>query len=132
MKLKIFNTKGHGEIVASSISSDCLPYGATTNVISYTKAIQTVGSKGRTNMKDPNLLLHPSQMEVGTISWITKREPTGRGKLNPFLTFGSGTVISPNNKLKKDINNLKELLVHHAKLSNIDIIESEDDLAADL
>ena len=125
---RIFKVKGHGELVPASIATDCLPYSATCNLISYTKAIQTASNRGRGTSNDPNMLLHPSQAEVSTYQWITKREPTGRGKVNPFITFGNGTYVVPNPKRKAEIDNLRELLKPKIFYDKVEILETDDEI----
>lgn len=110
-KNTIFSTIGHGELTPASIATDCKPFGATANIISHNKASATGKSKGsRKSTNNAALLLHASQVEVGTYSWITNSDPTGRSKMNPFLYFSRGNLIAPRNELRDKIDNLRELL----------------------
>lgn len=113
-KDKIFTVLGHGELVPASIATDCIAY-SSCNVISHSKAISTGGNqRSKSNTTDPNKLLHPSQVEVCSFQWNTKREPTGRGKLSPFIKFGENNYIVPNNEIKPLIENLTDLLSHRS------------------
>jgi hypothetical protein len=111
---KIFTVLGHGELTTVSIATDCKPYSATCNVISYNKAIAVGGSKHSGKERtDPALALHPSQAEVGTYQWITNKSPTGRDKLNPFVHFLERNYITDRPELAQDISSLRELLKRH-------------------
>lgn len=108
---RILSLEKHGEISADGIATDCKVYGATTNVVSQSKAA-SAGKKTKHNRgdKDLALLLHPSQVEIGTYLMMSKAEPSGRAKLNPFLYFSEGHYISTRPELEDYINDFKELL----------------------
>ena len=110
---KIFSTLHHGELepISNGIASDCKIYSATGNIIPYNKAKTSTGKK-RTTTKVPDmgLTFHPSQVEVGTYQWISKRSPTGRNKLNPFVQFTHNWVTIPSPSMKVQIDNLQSLI----------------------
>lgn len=110
---KIFTIGGHGELSADGIATDCKPYAATCNMITQSKAASAGKKSDHSNaMLDPSLLLHHSQVEVATYQMMSKAEPTGRSKCNPFVYFGERSFITANPNLVDYINNLKTLLTH--------------------
>jgi hypothetical protein len=108
-----FNTVGHGELtpLSNGIASDCLLYSVSGNVISHNQAMTNGSKTGTSKASEEQLLgLHASQIEAGTYYWITTPSPTGRNKLNPFITFGANWSIVPSPKLKPTIERLQEIL----------------------
>lgn len=108
---KIFTVNKHGELSADGIATDCKPYAATCNLVSQTRAAAAGRSQKHNNaMGDASLLLHPSQVEVGSYQMMSKAEPSGRAKANPFMHFSERSYITPNPKLVDYISVLKDLL----------------------
>lgn len=108
---RIFTVTKHGELSADSIATDCKPYSATCNLVSQTKASSAGRSSKHNNaMLDPGLLLHASQAEVGTYGMMSKAEPSGRAKANPFAYSPERYFISPNPELEDFIKGLTELI----------------------
>ena len=106
--------RGHGELTPVSVSVDFMPYYATCNLMSRAKAAS--GGRNKRNQKnitDPLMLVHSSQVEVTTFGWITKADPTGRGKANPFTYFDRPfhTCQHPNNEER--LKNIQQYLTHN-------------------
>jgi hypothetical protein len=59
------------------------------------------------------MALHPSQAEVGSLTWITGSGPTGREKHNPFSMLVNNTIVR-NPQLVDLIENLRQLLTFRA------------------
>ncbi len=108
---KILNTKKHGEYSADGIASDCKPYAATCNLISQTKAAGK-NQKHQNQMEDPSLLLHHSQVEVASYQMMSKAEPSGRSKANPFMTLIGKSYVIQNPNMVDYVEHLKTLLKH--------------------
>lgn len=110
---KIFTVNKHGELSADGIATDCKVYAATCNIISQTRASAAGKSQKHQNpMGDPSLLLHASQVEVGSYQMMSKAEPSGRAKANPFMHLVGKSYISPNPGMVDHVAHLKELLSH--------------------
>lgn len=109
---RILTVKKHGEYSADGIAADCKPYAATCNLISQAKASSLGKGKQQKQMEDPGLLLHPSQVEVGCYQMMSKAEPSGRSKANPFMTLIGKSYIVPNPALLDYVQHLKVLLQH--------------------
>ena len=109
-KEKIYNTRAHGELTYGSIATNCKQYGGTCSVVSHNQAIVVSGSsRSSSTSVDPSILLHPSQIEVCSSNWITKKGPTGRNVLNPFLNFQHGTYTSSMPEMRPYVVNMEEL-----------------------
>lgn len=107
----ILHTSGHGELTPASIASDCRPFSATCNMISHNKAsVSSKGDKNKSSVIDNSDLLHPSQVEVATYSWISASSPYGRDKINPFVFLSGGSYIKARPQLKPVIDGLRKLL----------------------
>jgi hypothetical protein len=110
---KIFTVNKHGELSADGIATDCKPYAATCNIISQTRASAAGKSQKHQNaMGDPSLLLHHSQVEVGSYQMMSKAEPSGRAKANPYMHLVGKSYIAPNPGMVEYVAHLKELLSH--------------------
>ena len=110
---KILKINKHGEYSADGIAADCKIYSATCNMISQTKA-SAAGKGGRRQnvMEDPSMLLHPSQVEVASYQMMSKAEPSGRSKINPFVTVINRGYIVRNPNLTEYIEEFRKLLKH--------------------
>lgn len=108
---KVLTVSKHGELSADGIATDCKPYAATCNLISQTRASAAGRSQKHNNaMADPSLLLHASQVEVGSYQMMSKAEPSGRAKANPFMHFSERSYITPNLGMVDYMADFKELL----------------------
>lgn len=108
---KIFTVSKHGELSADDISADCKPFGATCNIVSQSKAA-TAGrlNKHSSGINDPAMLLHASQVEVGTYLMISKADASGRSKANPFMYFSDRHFVSPRPILEETVENFRKLI----------------------
>ena len=108
---RIFNVSKHGELSADSIATDCKPFAATCNLVSQQRASTAGRPTKHTNpMADPGLLLHASQVEVSSYQMMSKSEPSGRAKANPFMYFSESSFVSQNPELEEAITALSELV----------------------
>lgn len=108
----IFKISKHAEVTADSIAANCKPYNATCNMISQTR-VSMAGKKPNKHgggMLDEASLLHASQVEVGSVQMLSKADPTGRSKCNPFMFFGQPNYIQQNPKLEGTIERLQKII----------------------
>lgn len=94
----------HGEVSSASSPGDNKYFKITSQVV-----LQTDSSGGRGNpvtaSNDPGKLLSASIAEVGSFSTMSKSEPTGRNKINPFVkvNLSDGLILrNPETKLLLD------------------------------
>jgi len=110
-KDSIFTVSKHAELSSDDIASDCKPYGATCNIISQSKAATAgISQKHTSTLNDHSHLLHPSQTEVATYLMMSKAEPTGRGKGNPFLNMSGRHYVSARPSLEAEIEEFGKLI----------------------
>ena len=109
---EIFKVARHKEMSANAIACEAKPYGATCNLISQTEVSASSNGRNKHNnkMNDPEALLHISQMEVGTFGMMSKADPTGRDKANPFIQFRKKDYLDPAPHLVEYFEELDKLL----------------------
>jgi len=112
---KIFEiTTGHGEVSTLETASDCLIYKVTTPVISQTKATGKSENQKASEMKNPAYALHPSVIGPYSYVAINKSEPSGKGRVNPFIKLGKNGRIISDPGLEPLMRNVEELLAEPA------------------
>lgn len=110
---KIYQITKHREFVSDGIAGDCKPYFATAQMMSQQRASMSnrAASKHIDIMKDPSMLLHYSQIETSTYSMMSKADPTGRSRCNPFVNFGIGYYMEPRpGEYKKYLEDFRDLI----------------------
>lgn len=86
---------GHNEINSASSSGDNKFFKITNKIVLQTDSgVSGKGGKTKSSASDISKFLHASISEVGSYLTLPKSEPTGRSRINPFLTIASdGTII---------------------------------------
>lgn len=84
--------RGHGEVNPISTPSDNMYFKITSQVIQQSDSSKTK-TKSKANPSDPSKFLHVSIAEVGSYNAVSKAEPTGRSKLNPYLKLSPDGMI---------------------------------------
>ena len=111
MSNRIKVTRGHGELMPVSIASDCKMFSATCNLITHAKAAEGgKGGKRRSASNEDNTRLHQSQTEVASFLWITKTDPTGRSKLNPFAYINEMGIFTQRPGNEDSVNRFIDLI----------------------
>lgn len=87
----IFKIRSNREGVSSiSSSSDNMYFHITSSVVQQSDlSKKTKKSAKKASLDDPSRLLHVSIAEVGCYNAVSKSDPTGRSKLNPYLLLNS-------------------------------------------
>lgn len=96
--MRLSDSKMHGEVNSISYPGDNLFFKMTSNACLQAKS--SGKNKSKNLMKgDKTCYLHSSIAEVGSLLVLPKSDPTGRGKINPWLNIDySGSVIrNPDN-----------------------------------
>ncbi len=110
-KNMIYGITQHGEVNSVSIATDCKLYSGVCNIMSHYDAIVSGRNKrAKKVVTNPELLFHASQVEIATYQWISKRGPTGRDKLSPFVDFSNNFYTTPRKELQPVIEELKKML----------------------
>lgn len=92
----------HGEVNAVSVSGDNLYFKVTSHVV-LQEASSGAMTKTRNSTEDPSKILHISVAEVGSYNSMSKAEPTGRSKLNPFTLLSAHDNEILQNPALKDV-----------------------------
>ncbi len=83
---------GHGEVNSISSPGDNKFFKVTSNVILQTDSGSPTKS-GKAATVDASKFLHASIAEVGSYITLPKSEPTGRSRINPWLSLNSDGFI---------------------------------------
>lgn len=84
----------HPEVMPVAPSSDNIFFGITNAIVTQDNASNAGGKKAKINLKDPTKHLHVSLAEVASYNAMSKADPTGKSRINPFLkTTSDGTVL---------------------------------------
>lgn len=84
----------HGEITSISTSNDCMMFGVTSVIVPQEEATAGVGGVSRINLQNPAKHFHMSLAEVCAYNTLPKADPTGRRRINPFVSLSlDGTVL---------------------------------------
>jgi hypothetical protein len=87
---------GHGEVTSISSPGDSMYFKLTSTLVPQTNSsgMESGGSKSQASMADPSKFLHPTIAEVGSFSNLPKSDPSGRSRVNPYLTVeADGTIV---------------------------------------
>lgn len=110
-KNMIYGITQHGEVNSISIATDCILYSNCCNIMSHYDAVVSGRNKrAKKVVTNPELLFQASQVEVATYQWISKRGPTGRDKLSPFVELTSDFYTTPKKQLQPTIEELRKML----------------------
>lgn len=87
---------GHGEVTSIASPGDCMIFKLTSTLVPQTNSAGTEsgGSKSTATMSDPTKFLHATIAEVGSFGNLPKSDPSGRSRVNPYLTVEpDGTIV---------------------------------------
>ncbi|MDA3822827.1 MAG: hypothetical protein PF450_09505 [Bacteroidales bacterium] len=103
-------------ISSVSYSGDHKFFKVTSTIIPQESNRGSSSGGGRVSVNDSNNKLHPSYAEAGGYLAITKSQPIGHGKINPYVKLDSrGTIIK--DPLKEDlINRTQQMLMGNLKV----------------
>lgn len=82
----------HGEVASISVPGDNMVFKVTSNLVMQTDS-SGLGSRSKGNMHDPTKMLHSSIAEIGSYLHLPKSEPTGRGRINPFIEINDDGLV---------------------------------------
>lgn len=87
---------GHGEVTSISSPGDCMIFKLTSTLVpqSSSSGAESGGGKSQANLSDQSKFLHSTIAEVGSFSNLPKSDPSGRSRINPYLTVAAdGSII---------------------------------------
>lgn len=91
---RILTVSGRGELSPDAIATDCLPYKATCTLLPKGKANTRNGqAKADPDLDDPSLAFHPTWIETSSPQMMTKADPTGAYRVNPFVRTRRGVIL---------------------------------------
>lgn len=84
----------HSEVASISSPSDNKCFKITSNVVLQTNSTGGTRSKAKATIIDPSKHLHASIAEVGQFNNLPKSEPTGRSRINLYISLGpDGSIL---------------------------------------
>lgn len=84
--------RGHGEVASVASPGDNKYFKFTSRLVLQVDSSGTK-SKSKATSSDPSKFLHSSIAEVASFNTMTKSEPTGRDKINPFVHVSPDGLI---------------------------------------
>jgi hypothetical protein len=105
-KDRVFNVSRHANIQHVNLATDCKQFGPMYLMMDHNSAASIGGGKKRTNLNNPNKLLHASQVDVCSPTFITHADNVGRCTFNPNIRFSRGSRITPANETKEAVAEL--------------------------
>lgn len=108
---KISGSK-HREVVSVSCPGDNMLFKLTTQALLQTQSSGThssTGTGGRTGT-DASKLLDVSVADIGSYNTMSKSEPSGRNKLNPYCHFDADGVLIKNPELTELLDRTQEMI----------------------
>lgn len=108
MSLVTGMNRGHGEISSVSVPGDNKYFKVTSRVVP-----QTESSGSRTKGETANSagqLLHASIAEVGSVSTMSKSDPSGRDKINPYVHVSEDGMIVRNPDIADVLDRVQRMI----------------------
>ena len=102
--------KNHTEIIVVDDPADLPILKMGRIVIPQEKSDKARTSNTQFNVEDPSVALHESLLECGAAFDMSKADPSGRSRLNPYVTITDDYTIVPNPELADKIEAVKKLL----------------------
>jgi hypothetical protein len=102
-------TYKHPEVRSVSIVSDNPLFAVTLNAVLQTNSTGS-SSKSKQTTQDPSTHLHASMSEVSGYLNISKAEPSGRSRLNPYVAINEQGVIVRKPHMQKMIDAAQEII----------------------
>lgn len=84
--------RGHGEVTSVSSPGDNKYFKFTSRLVQQVDSSGT-STKSKSAASDPSKLAHVSIAEIASMSTMTKSEPTGRDKINPFVHIDQDGLV---------------------------------------
>lgn len=102
--------KTHAEIIVADDPGDN-PLIKMGRIVTPQEKSDTLRTKNvKFSVDNPINILHESLPEVGAAFDMSKSDPSGRSRLNPYVTITEENIIVPNPELKPIIDSVKALL----------------------
>lgn len=106
----VMQIKNHTEIIVVDDPADLPILKMGRIVIPQEKSDKARTSNTQFNVEDPSVALHESLLECGAAFDMSKADPSGRSRLNPYVTITDDYTIVPNPDLADKIEAVKKLL----------------------
>ena len=103
-------TKDSGVCTTAATSGDNMALKITNNLVPQSSSNRQTSSKARTVISDPTKRLHSSIAEVGNYIALPKSSPDGRARLNLCVNVDPPGLIVRNEKFRKRIDHVQEMI----------------------
>lgn len=90
----------HGEVNSIAAAGDNMVFKVTSQLIPQSRITRQKRGESNINPNDPATHLHVSIAEVGSYNTMTKAEPTGRSKINPWTQLAPDGRIARNEEFR--------------------------------
>jgi len=101
----------HGEVNSISAAGDNMVFKVTSQLIPQSRITKQKRGESNINPDDPATHLHVSIAEVGSYNTMTKAEPTGRSKINPWTKLAPDGRIVRNEDYRELLDQVQEKLL---------------------
>ena len=112
----VMQIKNHTEIIVVDDPTDLPILKIGRIVIPQEKSDKARTSKTSFSVDDPINSLHESLLEVGATFDMSKSDPSGRSRLNPYVTITDDYTIVENPDLKDKLDEVRKLLYQNQPL----------------
>jgi hypothetical protein len=96
-------TSGHGEIRSIASASDNMILATTANIVQQDNSTGGVVKASKASSLDPSRYLDASQAEVAGHLNISKSEPSGRSRINPYVKLDDDFITIPKERFREII-----------------------------
>lgn len=103
----------HGEIQNINYSGDNMALKPTSTLVPQTNTNKATSNKGsdRSISHDPTKQIHVSVAEIGSVSAITKADPTGRSIMNHYMRLSDDkTLVLRNPEIEELLDTVQEMI----------------------
>lgn len=100
--------RNHAEVSNISSPTDNKLFKITNNVVLQASSTGKSKAGNKPIMSNPSMVLHASLAEVGSLCNMSKSEPTGRNRLNPYVRLSPDGSILRDPKKKELLDNLQQ------------------------
>lgn len=104
----VMQIKNHTEIIVVDDPGDLPILKMGRMVIPQEKSDKAKTANSSFSVDDPTNSLHESLIEVGGAFDMSKSDPSGRNRLNPFVTLSEDNTIIPNPELAETIQAIRD------------------------